>query len=84
METAITDIAAERGYVGSQVNLLNATAGVMSTESVNLLSAENNVTATDYSSATSQMAKDEILLQTGISALAQANSTQQLVTKLLQ
>jgi flagellin len=30
------------------------------------------------------MSKFEILTQTGISALAQANSTQQMVTKLLQ
>jgi flagellin len=84
INTAITDVAAERGYIGSQENLLTATSNVMSTESVNLLSASNNITATDYSSATSQMAKDEILMQTGISALAQANSTQQMVTKLLQ
>jgi flagellin len=84
INTAIIDVAAERGYVGSQVNLLNSTSNVMSTESVNLQSAANQVTATDYSSATSQMSKDEILMQTGISALAQANSTQQMVTKLLQ
>lgn len=84
INTAIIDVAAERGYVGSQINLLNSTSNVMSTESVNLTSASNNVTATDYSSATSQMSKDEILMQTGISALAQANSTQQMVTKLLQ
>jgi len=82
--SAIADVAGERGYVGSQINLLNATTGVMNTESVNLTSAANNVTATDYSSATSRMSKDEILMQTGISALAQANSTQQMVTKLLQ
>ncbi len=84
INTAITDVAAERGYIGSQVNLLNATSSVMTTESTNLTSAQNNVTATDYSSATSQMSKYEILMQTGISALAQANSTQQMVTKLLQ
>ncbi len=84
INTAIVDVAAERGYVGSQVNLLNSTSNVMSTESVNLTSAANSVTATDYSAATSQMSKDEILMQTGISALAQANSTQQMVTKLLQ
>jgi flagellin len=84
INTAIIDVAAERGYVGSQVNLLNSTSNVMSTESVNLTSAANSVTATDYSAATSQMSKDEILMQTGISALAQANSTQQMVTKLLQ
>jgi len=84
INTAITDVAAERGYIGSQVNLLTATGNVMTTESTNLTSAEDGVLATDYSSATSEMSKYEILMQTGISALAQANSTQQLVTKLLQ
>jgi flagellin len=84
INSAITDVAAERGYIGSQVNLLNATSNVMTTESTNLTAAENDITATDYSSATSQLSKYEILMQTGISALAQANSTQQLVTKLLQ
>ncbi len=84
VNVAITDIAAERGYVGSQINLLTATSNVMTTESTNLTAASNNITATDYSSATSQMSKYEILMQTGISALAQANSTQQMVTKLLQ
>jgi flagellin len=81
---AVTDVAAERGYVGSQINLLNATSGVMTTEDTNLTSASNNILATDYSSATSEMSKYEILMQTGISALAQANSTQQMITKLLQ
>ena len=47
-------------------------------------SAQNAVQATDYASATSNMSKYEILSQTGISALAQANSMQQEVTKLLQ
>ena len=56
----------------------------MSTESTNTLAAENDVTATDYGQATSNMSKYQILMQTGIAALAQANSTQQLVTKLLQ
>jgi flagellin len=84
INSAIVDVAGERGYIGSQVNLLTATGNVMTTESTNLTAASDNVLSTDYSSATSQMSKYEILMQTGISALAQANSTQQLVTKLLQ
>jgi flagellin len=40
--------------------------------------------ATDYGSATSNMSKYEILSQTGIAALAQANSVQQEVAKLQQ
>jgi flagellin len=82
--TAVGDVAAERGYTGAQINTLNAVSTVESTEQENVTSAENSVTATDYASATSNLSKFEVLEQTGISALAQANSTEQLVTKLLQ
>ena len=57
---------------------------VLSTQQENVTAAQNAVQATDYASATSNMSKYEILSQTGISALAQANSLQQEVTKLLQ
>jgi flagellin len=84
INSAISDVAAQRGYIGAQINTLNAVANVETTQQENVTSAENSITATDYASATSQMSKYEILSQTGISALAQANSTQQLVEKLLQ
>jgi flagellin len=82
--TAITDVAAQRGYVGSQINTLNAISNVDSTEQENVLSAQHSIQATDYGQATSDLSKYEILSQTGISALAQANSVEQEVTKLLQ
>jgi flagellin len=82
--TAIGAIASERGTAGAQINTLQAVSNVMGTESTNTLSAENDVIATDYGQATSDMSKYQILMQTGIAALAQANSSQQLVTKLLQ
>jgi len=81
---AITDVAAQDGYVGAQINTLNAVSSVLSTQQENVTSAQNAVQATDYASATSNMSKYEILSQTGISALAQANSMSQEVTKLLQ
>ncbi len=56
----------------------------MSTQRENVVSARNAIQATDYAAATSNMSKYEILSQTGIAALAQANSVQQEVTKLLQ
>jgi flagellin len=90
-ETALQDIndaisaaAALDGYVGGQINTLDAISQVMSTQQENVVSAQNAVQATDYASATSNMSKYEILSQTGIAALAQANSVQQEVTKLLQ
>ena len=84
LNAAITDVAAQDGYVGAQINTLNAVSSVLSTQQENVTSAQNAVQATDYASATSNMSKYEILSQTGISALAQANSMQQEVTKLLQ
>jgi flagellin len=84
LNTAISDVAAQDGYIGAMINTLSAVSQVLSTQSENVQSAQNAVQATDYASATSNMSKYEILSQTGISALAQANSMQQEVTKLLQ
>jgi flagellin len=81
---AISAVAGQRGYLGSQINTLNSMSSVETTQSENLASASNSIMATDYTQATSQLSKYQILTQTGISALAQANSTQQAVTKLLQ
>jgi flagellin len=47
VNTAITDIAAQRGYLGSQINTLNAISSVDSTEQENVLSAQNAIQATD-------------------------------------
>jgi flagellin len=84
INAAISTVAADRGTIGANINTLTAVENVMNTQSTNTQSAQNDVTATDYAQASSNMSKYEILMQTGISALAQANSTQQLVTKLLQ
>jgi flagellin len=84
LNVAISDVSAQDGYVGAMINTLNSVSSVLSTQSENVTSAQNAVQATDYASATSNMSKYEILSQTGIAALAQANSVQQEVTKLLQ
>jgi flagellin len=84
LNDAINAVSAQDGYVGAQINTLNAVSSVLSTQQENIESAQNAVQATDYATASSNLSKYEILSQTGISALAQANSVQQEVTKLLQ
>ncbi len=84
LNAAISDVAAQDGYIGAQINTLNSVSQVLATQQQNVTAAQNAVQATDYATATSNMSKYEILSQTGISALAQANSIQQEVTKLLQ
>jgi flagellin len=81
---AISGISAERGAIGANINQLNAASNVASTESVNLSAAQSSIQATNFGQATSDLAKFQVLDQTGISALAQANSTQQEILKLLQ
>ena len=81
---AIADISTQRGTIGAGINQLSAAANVASSESVNLSSAESSIRSTNYGQATSDLAKFQVLSQTGISALAQANSVQQEILKLLQ
>jgi flagellin len=81
---AISDVAFQRGTIGANINTLTAVGNVMTTQSTNTMAAENDVTATDYGQATSNMSKYQILSQTGIAALSQANQAQQMITKLLQ
>ena len=84
LNAAIAAVAAQDGYIGAQINTLNSVSQVMNTQQQNIVAAQNAVQATDYAQAASNMSKYQILSQTGISALAQANSMQQEVTKLLQ
>lgn len=81
---AVADVAYQRGTIGADINQLTSASNVASAEEVNLTSAQDSVTATDYGQAASNLSKYQILSQTGISALAQANSVQQEVLKLLQ
>jgi len=81
---AVADVAYQRGTVGADINELTSASNVASSEEVNLTSAQDSITATDYGQAASNLSKYQILSQTGISALAQANSVQQEVLKLLQ
>ncbi len=82
--TAISDVANQRGSIGASINQLNAASNVASAESVNLSSAQSAILSTNYGQATSDLAKYQVLSQTGISALAQANSVQQEILKLIQ
>jgi flagellin len=84
LNVAVNNVASMDGYIGAQINTLNSLSQVMSTQQENVVSAQNAIQATDYAAATSNMSKYEILSQTGIAALAQANTVQQEVTKLLQ
>jgi flagellin len=81
---AINSVAASRGALGATMNQLDAAVNVMQTEVTNYASAQSAITSADVGQTVSSLSKYQILQQTGMAALAQANSSQQAVVKLLQ
>jgi flagellin len=81
---AVAQIAATRGALGAGINRLQAAVNVANVQVQNVTSSENSITAADIPTLVANLNKYNILEQTGISALAQANNNQQAVLKLLQ
>jgi flagellin len=81
---AINTVSATRGSIGASVNQLTADEGVENTEVTNLTSAQNNVQNADIGKTVAKMTQYNVLEQTGMAALSQANQAQQAVLKLVQ
>jgi len=84
INNAIAQVAALRGVVGAAVNRLNDATNVMNTQVQNLTSAQDQIMSANIAQTVADMSKYQILNQTGISALAQANASQQSVLSLLR
>ncbi|MFZ0085486.1 MAG: flagellin [Candidatus Acidiferrales bacterium] len=83
INAAISTVALDRGTIGAGINRLQAASNVQNNEIQNLTSAEDQITAADIPTVVANLSKFSILEQTGISALAQANTQQQQVLNLL-
>ncbi len=81
---AISNVASQRGNIGAEINRLQAASNVESVQVQNLTSAEDSIMAANIPQQVTNLSEYSILNQSGISALAQANSAQQSILKLLQ
>ncbi|MGA2097376.1 MAG: flagellin [Candidatus Acidiferrum sp.] len=84
INSAIATVAADRGNIGAVINRLQAASNVESVQVQNLTAAEDQITAANIPQQVTNLSEYSILNQSGISALAQANSAQQSILKLLQ
>ena len=84
INTAIANVAGIRGSVGAGINRLQSAVNVINAQVQNLTSAEDGIRAADIPSEVANLSRFNILNQSGISALAQANSAQQSVLNLLR
>ncbi len=83
INTAIANVAGIRGSIGAGINRLQAAVNVINNQTQNLTSAEDQITAANIPQQVANLSEYTILNQSGISALAQANSAQQSILKLL-
>jgi flagellin len=84
LQSAITATARTRGDIGSGINRLNATVSIIRSLSSNLQSAESQIRDANIAQEIVNLTQFQILTQTGISALSQANLSAQNVLRLLQ
>jgi flagellin len=83
-DSAINQVNAIRANFGAMQNRLQSTVNNLGVSDENLSAANSRVRDTDVALETSEMVRNNVLLQAGVSVLAQANNFQQVALKLLQ
>ena len=84
IKTAIGSIASRRGEIGAIRNRLDNTISVVSVQAQNLTAAESQIRDADIAAEVVSLTKWQVLNQTGLSALSQANQSAQSVLALLR
>ncbi|MDQ7087440.1 MAG: flagellin [Acidobacteriota bacterium] len=83
LQSAIDTIASNRGDLGAVYNRLTNAIQVITVQAENLKAAESQISDADIAAEVVNLTKFQVLNQTGISALAQANISSQSVLSLL-
>jgi flagellin len=84
IDAALQSVSALRSTLGAVQNRFESTISNLQNISQNLTSSKSAITDADFAQETANMSSAQILQQAGVSVLAQANQSQQIVTKLLQ
>ncbi|HXF93723.1 MAG TPA: flagellin, partial [Nitrospiraceae bacterium] len=84
IDSAISAVATARADYGSYQNRLEATIASLQVASENLSAAESRIRDADIAYETAQFTRNQILVQSGIAVLAQANTLPQQALALLR
>jgi flagellin len=84
LKGALGAVAIMRGAIGAGMNRLQAAINVIQTQSQNTLAAESAIRDANIAEEISNLTKYQILAQTGMAALSQANANGQNVLSLLR
>jgi flagellin len=83
IDTGLKQVNEVRSTLGAMQNRLASTVNNLSIYDENLSAANSRIRDVDVASESSELVKQNILQQAGVSVLAQANNSQQLALKLL-
>ena len=84
IDLALKTINNARAEMGSTINRLNYAADNLSNVSMNTSASRSRILDTDYASATTELARSQIIQQAATAMLAQANQQPQSVLSLLK
>ncbi|WKE66540.1 lateral flagellin LafA [Gallaecimonas kandeliae] len=84
LDTLISSVGAARAKFGANINRLDHTINNLATISQNTEAAKGRIMDADFAKETSNMTKQQLLMQTGMSVLSNANQMSGLVTSLLR
>jgi flagellin len=84
IDTALTTISTQRAKYGAAMNRLDVTVSSIQTMRLNLSAANSRIRDVDVAQETAALSRNQILAQSGVAVLAQANQLPQLALNLLQ
>jgi flagellin len=84
VEAAMDSVSKARGSFGTAITVLQSRASNSATLAENLSAAKSQILDADIAAETAEMTKASVLQQAGVSILAQANQSPQVVLSLLQ
>ncbi|MEN9528325.1 MAG: hypothetical protein RI932_198 [Pseudomonadota bacterium] len=83
IDNAITKISGYRSTLGALQNRLNSAMSNLSVQSENANAANSRIRDTDFADESAKLTQTNILKQSGVAVLSQANQTPQLALRLL-
>ena len=83
IDSALQSVSSTRATLGAQANRFEKVINVATQASVSLSAAQSRIRDVDVAEETSNMSRTQILMQAGVSVLAQSNQMPQVALKLL-
>jgi flagellin len=84
LDVAMDKVNQTRATMGAVMNRLDHVINNLTNVSMNLSASRSQIEDSDYAAASTELAKNQIMQQAATAVLAQANTSQQSVLKLLQ